>query len=847
MKNILTVVRRDLSAYFTSPIGYIFMIVFLLMSVGLYITSFFTFPVADMRAFFGNLPVLLCVFIPAVTMRVWAEERKENTWELLLTFPMKAHELVLGKFLAVFAFYAMSTAATATVPVMLAALGNPDSGAILCGYLGTLLLGAFFLAIGIFFSGLCKDQIVAFVVSLLACFAVFLLGTNFIASYLDGLFSEKSWLAGLGTTLGELVGVIEHYNSFTRGVIDIADVLYFVVWTALFLVLNGLYIDSRNRRGAKMAIGTAAALCIGIGLAFNWLILKQSFGRFDMTEDKIFTVSPASKAILSRLDTPVQVKLYITRKDKMPTGMNTLEQDVSDKLNELRLASGGNVEFTPVYLDVGNLAPEKEAREEKSGKPTKEEEVESLEKRMLDKGIEPFAVRAMERDQVTTKYIYSSLGIGYKDKQEEIIPQVMPETLPALEYRLVSTVFKLTRAKAPVVALVAPKEAINISPEMRAIYAQLGQPVPQTEDPFEYVEQALRLEKYMVERVELTKESPMPKEYDVLVVMNPRQLNDRQRWEINRALVEGKSVVLAVQNYYWDYQTTRSGLNLMKQEQQPDINPLLEKYGLGINDDILMDKNKLPLTVQSRGGSLQEMLMGQTVNIPIQMLVTSSSMDPETSITNRLANVFYIWGSALKLNEEDLKKHGLTAKVVMKTSASAWTVPADAPPADLQRAFTSPPADTEQYPLMAMVSGQFPDAYKDQPRPKWPAPRQMPGQPPAPDTSNEPEAEPATPAPGKLALLGCAQMFTKSFLRDSNLDLFMNTVDAAALGDELVNVRGQKQIDRAIDRPSDATRTLWKTINYGLMPIIIAVIGIGVVAVRRQSRNAYTLSFTEKS
>src|SRR5690606_27115488 len=106
--------------------GYIFMIVFLLISVGLYITSFFTFPVADMRSFFSNLPILLCVFIPAVTMRIWAEERKENTWEMLLTFPMKARELVLGKFLAVLAFFALTLAATVTVPIMLARLGNPD-------------------------------------------------------------------------------------------------------------------------------------------------------------------------------------------------------------------------------------------------------------------------------------------------------------------------------------------------------------------------------------------------------------------------------------------------------------------------------------------------------------------------------------------------------------------------------------------------------------------------------------------------------------------------------------------------------------------------------------------------
>ncbi len=159
MKNVLTILRRDLGAFFTSPVGYIFMIVFLLISVGLYITAFFTFPVADMRMFFTNLPLLLCVFVPAVTMRVWAEERKENTWELLLTFPMKSWQLVLGKFLACLVFLAATLAATCTVPIMLAALGNPDGGVIFGGYVGTLLLGAFFLSIGIFFSGSAKTRL----------------------------------------------------------------------------------------------------------------------------------------------------------------------------------------------------------------------------------------------------------------------------------------------------------------------------------------------------------------------------------------------------------------------------------------------------------------------------------------------------------------------------------------------------------------------------------------------------------------------------------------------------------------------------------------------------------------
>lgn len=831
MKNMITILRRDLGACFTSPIGYIFMIVYVLISVGLYITSFFTYPIADLRPYFTNLPILLCVFIPAVTMRIWAEERKENTWELLLTFPMKARELVLGKFLACLAFFALTILATFTLPMMLLALGKPDVGPILSGYFGTVLLGAFFLAIGIFFSGFFKDQIVAFVVTLLACFSVFLIGTDFIASYLDGM------KPGLGSLLSQLVGVADHYNAFSRGVVEIADLLYFMAWTGLFLVLNVMFIEGRGRPKAKTIFATAVALCLAIGLLFNWLIGGTSLMRLDTTQDKIYTVCQASRSILSKLETPVQVKLYITPKDKMPTGMTQLEQQVKDKLEELRLAAQGKVEYSTVYLEVANVL----ADEKKGEKEDEKDENKAIEKRMLDKGVEPFSVRAMSEDQVTNKLVYSSLGIGYKDKKEEIIPQVMPQNIDELEYRLVSTIYKLTREKAPVVALFAPKEAVNIDPQMRRLYEQMGQPVPSSEDPFSTIEQVLGYEKYEVQRVDLTEDSKMPDEFDALVVINPRELNDRQKWEINRALVAGKSVVMAVQNYEWDYRATRSGTSVTKREEKPQVNDLLKNYGMEVLEEVLMDVNHVPLTIQSSANPLAAMLGGQTVNLPLHVLVNSDTMASDNSITSRLGSIFYLWGSPLSLDQDTLKKYGLTEKTLMSTTERAWTVPGSE---QITQTTFDKPAGGKTYPLMTMVSGQFPDAYKDKPRPAWPEEQPQPGQPPKPPKEKEEgEAKPVTPAPGKLILMGCAEMFRKNFMQAGNMDLFMNSVDAVTLGDELVNVRSRKPIDRMIATPETGTRRLWKLINYALAPAIIAGIGIGTSAMRRRSRNAYTMSF----
>lgn len=839
MNNIITIMRRDLGAYFTSPIGYIFMMVFVTLSVGLYISTFFAFPVADMRPYFDNLPLFFCVFIPAVTMRIWAEERKENTWEMLLTFPMKASELVLGKFCAALVFFGLTLATTVTIPTMLIRLGNPDYGAIFSGYLGTLLLGAFMLSLGILFSGFFKDQIVAFAVTLLTCFAFFLVGTTFFAAYLDDLVAQ-----GLGRQLSDLMGFFSHYEAFTKGVIDFADVVYFLAWTVIFLVLNVLYIDGRNRPNAKAIFLAASGMCVVIGLLFNYLMADMSLVRIDTTEDKIYTVSTASKNILGKVDSPVKVNLYITPPSEMPTAMKNLEQDITDKLEELRVASGGNIDFKVMHMAVSNvIAPEKATEEEEKKEENPEE---SIEKRMLDKGVEPFSVQAYSGDEITNKLVYSSLGIGYKDKPEEIIPQIVPQSLEELEYRLVSTVYKLTREKKPVVALVAPKEAVAIDPMVRRMMEQQGMPIPQSEDPYEVLEQILRYEKYDVQRVELTKESPLPAEYDTLVVVNPRNLSERQRWEIGRALNAGKSVVLAVQNYTWDYRSTAQGINISRREEKPEVNALLESYGLGVSDDVLMDVNNVPLTIRGGGDNPLAALMGQPVKLPMHILVGNSSMASDTAITSRLSNIFYLWGTGLDLKEDKLKELGLSHKVVMSTSGEAWTAESGA---TLTSQAFEPPADGQKaYPLMAVVEGQFPDAFSGKERPEWPKEEQQPGMPPMPEAADTPE-EPAaavTPAPGKLVLMGCSQMFRKDFLQAGNLDLFLNSVDAVTLDDNLVQVRGMKPVDRTISKPSESTKTFWRVVNYGLANLIIAGVGIGLTMARRQSRNAYTMAQAAK-
>jgi len=241
VKDIAVIFRREFRAYFYSPIAYVFSIIFIILNGGLYMFHFFLLGNADMRSFFAVLPLILgLIFIPAISMRLWSEENKLGTVELLLTLPMRTEHIVLGKFFASFVFYLIALAGTLTIPLLLLILGNPDMGPVVGGYFGAVLIGAFFLSIGIFISGFFSDQIVSLIITSLACGFIVLIGWGYVPMVLDG------WIPGLGTFLYDYVGVTRHFNDIERGVIDIRSIVYFMSFSALFLYLNAKALERRK-------------------------------------------------------------------------------------------------------------------------------------------------------------------------------------------------------------------------------------------------------------------------------------------------------------------------------------------------------------------------------------------------------------------------------------------------------------------------------------------------------------------------------------------------------------------------------------------------------------------------
>lgn len=236
--NIKPIVAREFAAYFNSPIAYVFAAVFLVVTNFLFFQNFFLTGQATLRSWFGLLPWLFLLLAPAITMRAWAEEKKSGTMEFLLTLPIRDFEVVLAKFFSGLFFLLLTLALSFTLPVTIAVLGDIDTGTVIAGYVGGVLLGAMYLSFGLFVSSLTKNQIVAFLLSLSGLFIIFFIGSNNVLSFVTGPLASAL----------QFVSSATHFNSVVKGIFDTRDIIYYVSFTALFLYLNVQSIGSRNWR-----------------------------------------------------------------------------------------------------------------------------------------------------------------------------------------------------------------------------------------------------------------------------------------------------------------------------------------------------------------------------------------------------------------------------------------------------------------------------------------------------------------------------------------------------------------------------------------------------------------------
>jgi ABC-2 type transport system permease protein len=242
VRELLAIFKREFAAYFATPLAYVFIVIFLFAmgAFTFYIGHFFENDSADLQVFFGFHPWLYLFLVPAISMRLWAEERRSGTMELLLTLPVPLAATVVGKYLAAWAFTGVALLLTFPIWITVNYLGHPDNGVILASYIGSFLMAGAYLAIGASVSASTNNQVIAFVVSVVVCFLFTISGAPLVLDFF------RAWAPLVLVNAISSFSFLTHFTAISAGVIDLRDLIFFLSLIALFLAANVVIVDLKK-------------------------------------------------------------------------------------------------------------------------------------------------------------------------------------------------------------------------------------------------------------------------------------------------------------------------------------------------------------------------------------------------------------------------------------------------------------------------------------------------------------------------------------------------------------------------------------------------------------------------
>lgn len=428
MNRIWTIARRELKALFDHPTGYVLLVVFLAVNAFLFFRQAYFQGSASLRPMMDFLPWILLFFVPAVTMRALAEDTRSGQVEVLLAQPVTELELLLGKYAGALLFLWIALAVTLPIPIALSTAADLPWGPIVAQYSGAALLLAGLAGVGVWASSLTRSQITAFITGVAVMFVLVLVG-------LDPL------LVGLPPALGTIaarLGVLSHFDSIGRGVVDLRDVVYFVSLAGIFLALGYAALLGRKLSPAG---GALRRLRLGTGLLVTLLVVTNLLGsyingRLDLTPGHSYTLSPATRQLVGHLPDIVTITVFASK--ELPTEAALMKRDVDDLLHDLRAAGHGKIRVV---------------ERDPSSDPAAKRDARNL-------GVTPVQFNVVGQSELQVKQGYLGLAVQYAGGSETI-PFIQQTN--DLEYRLASSIHTLTRTKKPVVDLLAD----GMTPGMR--------------------------------------------------------------------------------------------------------------------------------------------------------------------------------------------------------------------------------------------------------------------------------------------------------------------------------------------------------------------------------------------
>jgi gliding-associated putative ABC transporter substrate-binding component GldG len=668
MKNIPGIARRELSVAFSSPLAYIVLGVFLLVC-GIkffFFPGVFFFGRASYRSFFDWMPAFLTVLAPALTMRMLAEEKKTGTLELLMTLPVKDHEIAIGKWLAgtgIIGIGLLFTVINAVVIAPLAVEGQAfDWGPVIGGYVGTLLLASALVALGVLFSAQTKNQVIAFIL------AVVIGALNLMLAYAVIIFPPS-----LGEPL-QYLSASYHFESLGRGVIDWRDVLFFVSVTAGLLLITTQTVTQHRRVGGAAAASTTTMLLIGILVFVNLFAVRLPL-RIDLTRDQTFTLAAATKETMKSLTAPVTVTAYFT--SDLPPPFSDNARTIKDLLEEYRAVAGDNLSFSFVDPQAEETAEDKEIKKDVKrdifGRAVREKT--SVEKELEALNIQPVEVRVLEQDQAQTKRAYMGLAVRYGEETESI-PVV--QDVSTLEYDLTTMIRRLTRTKQPVVGVIQGHGELNPDEELARLKVAMEQ-------------------NYELRPVTIGSgsEAKIPDDVDAILVLGPKSsYSEDELKAIDTFMMQGKAA-----GFFLD----RTNVDLRTFQPTPveqNLDTLTAAWGIELGTQLVGDVDSASLNVQEKRGMF-------VVQRPIQypFIPMLKALEGDTPVTRGIVGVTLPFAVPVYTK----KVEGVEVTVLGRSSPKSWLEDASAEGLSPQRDWaTADVTVTGPYDLIATARGTLP-------------------------------------------------------------------------------------------------------------------------------------------